>query len=144
AAIKILPPSKAKHPHLLARFRREARLAERLDHDNVVRTFQCGQTQTGLPFIVMEYIDGETLAEVLERRKRLPVDEAIALAVQILDGLQHLHEEGIVHRDLKPANMMLVPAWTPDKPDTTFDAELKILDIGLSRALFDEGSPGDP
>ncbi len=135
-AIKVLPPSKAKDPNLFARFQRESRLALRLKHPNVVRTFQVGQDQ-GLHYLVMEHLEGETLQEVLERRKKLPPAEAVRLVHQALAGLQHIHEQGLVHRDLKPANLMLVPARQPGQPDTTLRCTLKILDIGLGRALFD-------
>ena len=138
-AIKVLPPSKARDPQLLARFQREARLAVRLKHPNVVRTFHIAETD-GLHYIVMEYLEGETLEEVLQRRSKLPATEATRLMHQALLGLQHLHEEGVVHRDLKPANLMLVPAPAPGGLDTTLQATVKILDIGLGRALFDEGS----
>jgi serine/threonine protein kinase len=140
-AIKVLPPSKAEQPHLLARFQREARLAMRLKHPNVVRTFQVGETEA-LHYIVMEYLEGETLEEVLERRKKLPPGEAVRLIHQALLGLQHLHEQGMVHRDMKPGNLMLVPARTEGMPDQTLNATVKIMDIGLGRALFDEGTPG--
>jgi serine/threonine protein kinase len=133
-AIKILPPAKAQEPNVLARFQREARLALRLKHPNVVRTFQVGQAGA-LHYIVMEYLEGETLAEILQRRQRLPPAEAIRLIHQALLGLQHLHELGLVHRDLKPGNLMLVPANAPN-------ATVKMMDIGLGRALFDEGTPG--
>src|SRR5947209_2357535 len=105
-AVKVLPPSKAKHPPLLARFQREARLALRLRHPNVVRTFQVGKTRSELNFLVMEFLDGETLEDVLERRKRLPLNEAIHVMLQALRGLQHIDEESMIHRDLKPANLM--------------------------------------
>ena len=138
-AIKVLPPSRAENPHTLARFQREARLALRLQHPNVVRTFQVGQAND-LYYLVMELLEGETLEETLQRRKRLPPGEAVRLVHQALTGLQHIHELGLVHRDLKPANLMLVPAPVKEKPDTTAEATLKILDIGLGRQLFEEES----
>ena len=150
-AIKVLPPSKSKNPHVLSRFLREARLATRLDHDNIVRTFHHGKTAEGTQFIVMEFLEGETLEDVIQRRKRLPAAEAVRLVIQGLEGLQHLDEKSMIHRDIKPANLMLVPpkelpkrpgeASAPPQPDTTLKSTLKILDIGLSRALFDEGEP---
>jgi serine/threonine protein kinase len=138
-AIKILPPSKAKEPETLARFRREARLTAKLRHPNVVRSFQAG-TYNGLHFLVMEYLEGETLKEVLERRRKLPPGEAARLVHQALLGLQHIFEKGMIHRDLEPANLMLLGG----KPESTLTATVKILDIGLGRALFDEdaASPG--
>jgi serine/threonine protein kinase len=136
-AIKILPPSKGKNPQILARFQREARLAMKLKHPNVVRSFQVGEQQ-GLHYLVMEYLEGETLDVVLARRKRLPANESVRLIYQALQGLQHIGERGLVHRDLKPANLMLVPAHVPGEPDNTLRATLKILDIGLGRALLDE------
>jgi serine/threonine protein kinase len=136
-AIKVLPPSKAKDPQLLARFQREARLALKLRHSNVVRTYQVGEGER-LHYIVMEYLEGETLEEVLQRRKRLPPAEAVRIVHQALLGLQHIHEQGFVHRDLKPANLMLVPAPTPGPQETTNGCAVKILDIGLARTLFDE------
>jgi serine/threonine protein kinase len=139
-AIKVLPPSKAKDPQLFGRFQREARLALKLKHPNVVRTFQTGQAH-GLHYLVMEYLDGETLEEVLARRGRLPPVEAVRLFHQALLGLQHLHEQDVVHRDVKPANLMLVPGPRPGEPDTTLHATVKVLDVGLGRALFDEGAP---
>jgi serine/threonine protein kinase len=136
-AIKVLPPSRAKDPHLLARFQREARLALKLKHNNVVRTYQIGEGGS-LHYIVMEYLEGDTLEEVLQRRKRLPPAEAVSIAHQALLGLQHIHEQGFVHRDLKPANLMLVPAPTPGPQETTNGCAVKILDIGLARTLFNE------
>src|SRR5205823_3680327 len=111
-----------------------------LDHPNVVRAFQVGEAG-GVHYIVMEFLEGETLDEVLARRKRLPPAEAVRLACQALAGLQHLHERRTVHRDLKPSNLMLTPGPAPGKPDTTWDATVKILDIGLGRELFDEATP---
>jgi serine/threonine protein kinase len=134
-ALKILPASRARDTRVLGRFQREARLLIQLDHPNVVRAFQLGDAN-GVHYIVMEYLEGETLDEVLTRRKRLPWGEAVRVIQQTLNGLQHLHERRMVHRDLKPANLMLTPA--ADKPDTTFHATVKILDIGLGRALFDD------
>jgi serine/threonine protein kinase len=139
-AIKVLPPSKAKDPASLARFQREARLAMRLNHPNVVHTFQTGQSD-GLHFLVMEYLEGETLDDVLKRRGPLPPVEAARLVYQALLGLQHIHEQDMVHRDMEPGNLMVVPAGQPGPSDTTLHDTLKILDIGLGRALFDEGLP---
>jgi serine/threonine protein kinase len=136
-AIKVLPPSKAQEPNFLGRFHREARLALRLKHPNIVRTFQTGSVGD-LNYIVMEYLEGETLEEALVRRCKLPPGEAVRLVSQALQGLQHIHSQGLVHRDLKPSNMMLVGS----SPDSTLQATLKVLDIGLGRTLFDE-SAGD-
>jgi serine/threonine protein kinase len=141
-AIKVLPPSKAKKPDLLARFQREARLSLKLKHPNVVRSFQTSQVKD-LVYIVMEYLDGDTLEEVLQRRKKLPIPEAVRIVCQALAGLQHIHEQGLIHRDLKPGNLMLIPAPVPKEGDSTLKATVKILDIGLGRQLFDENAPAD-
>ncbi len=133
-AVKVLPPSKAKDAQTFGRFQREARLALRLKHPNVVRTFQTGEAD-GLHYLVMEYLEGETLEDVLKRRKRLAPAEAVRVVGQALRGLECLHAEGIVHRDLKPGNLMLTPA----PADSTLKCRVKILDVGLGRALFDEG-----
>jgi serine/threonine protein kinase len=137
-ALKILPASKARDQHVLGRFQREARLLTQLDHPNVVRAFQVGEAG-GVHYIVMEFIEGETLDEVLATRKRLPVPEAARLFSQVLAGLQHLHEKRMIHRDLKPSNLMLSPE--PGRHGSTWDCTVKILDIGLGRGLFDEGTP---
>ncbi len=137
-AIKVLPAARAADPLVLARFQREARLALRLHHPNVLRTFQAGEHQ-GTHYLVMELLQGDTLKDVLLQRGRLPPVEAIRLIYQALLGLQHIHEQGMVHRDLEPANLMLVSA-AAGQTDTTLNSTVKILDIGLGRALFDEGS----
>jgi serine/threonine protein kinase len=138
-AIKVLPPSKAREATMLARFQREARLAIRLRHPNIVRTFQTGMAE-GLHFLVMEYLEGETLEDVLLRRKQFPPPEAVRLIYQALQGLQHIHSQGLVHRDLKPANLMLVP---PPGETTTTGCTVKILDIGLGRVFDDAGETTD-
>ena len=138
-ALKVLPGSKAKDSQALSRFQREGRLLTQLDHPNIVRAYQL--TQAGSAhFIVMEHLEGETLDEILEKRKQLPVGEAVRLVYQALHGLQHMHERKMVHRDLKPANLMIVPPLGK-KPDTTMQSTVKILDIGLGRELFDEDTP---
>ncbi len=139
-ALKVLPASKARDPNILGRFLREGRLLTQLDHPNVVRAFQVGQAG-GVHFIVMEHLDGETLDEVLARRKKLPASEAVRLVHQALLGLAHLHERRMVHRDLKPSNLMVAPPPAPGRPDTTLDATVKILDVGIGRELFDEDTP---
>src|SRR5581483_6147090 len=99
-AIKVLPPSKAKDANLLARFLREARLAVKLKHPNIVRTFHMGQTKD-LSYLVMEYLEGETLEEVLAHRQRFLPAEAVRLVYQALQGLQHIESQKLVHRDIK-------------------------------------------
>ena len=140
-AIKVLPASKAKDPETLARFKREGRLLTRLDHPNVVRAFHVGES-AGKHYLVLEYLDGETLEEVLDRSKRLPPAEAVRVVYQAFLGLQHIHERGMIHRDLKPANLMLVD---PAGAGASVGGTVKILDIGLGKAVFDEGqrSPVD-
>jgi serine/threonine protein kinase len=137
-AIKVLPPSKVKDPQIFGRFQRESRLALRLKHPHIVRTVQTGE-DLGLYYIVMEFLDGQTLDDLLAHRGRLLPAEALHLLLQALSGLQYLHEQHIVHRDLKPANLMLVPALDASGRTTL---SLKILDIGFGRALFEEGGNG--
>lgn len=136
-ALKVLPRSKSKNANVLGRFQREGRLLTSLDHPNVVRAFQIGSAGD-VHFIAMEHLHGETLDDVLVRRKKLPSPEACRLVDQLLDGLEHLFENRMIHRDVKPANLMVVPAAVPGKPDTTLSSTLKLVDIGLGRELFAE------
>jgi serine/threonine protein kinase len=132
-ALKVLPPSKAKDADVLARFQRESKLATQLNHANIVRTHHAGEAN-GLHYLVMEYVEGDTLAELLKERGRLPAREAVRIAFLAALGLQHVHEKEMVHRDLKPGNLMLSPY--PAKGESTLRSMVKLMDIGLGRSLF--------
>jgi eukaryotic-like serine/threonine-protein kinase len=122
-AIKRLAKNLAANDEFKQRFVREARLAARLSHPNIVAVYDVGEDD-GLPFIVMEYVAGETLADLLRRRGRLEPDEAVALALQACAGLETAHEAGLVHRDVKPQNLLVTPGGT-----------VKIADFGIARSL---------
>ena len=122
-AVKLLAENLAGDEALRERFLREARLAARLSHPNVVNVFDAGQAEDGRPYIVMEWVEGETLADLLARRGRLPADEAVGLALQACRGLAHAHAAGLVHRDVKPQNLMLQRGGT-----------VKVADFGIARA----------
>ena len=119
-ALKRLAENLARDEDLRRRFLREARLAARLAHPNVVRVFDVGEDD-GRPFIAMEYVAGETLAELLARRGRLPAPEAATLGTQMCAGLAASHAAGLVHRDVKPQNLLLGP-----------DGVLKLGDFGIA------------
>ncbi len=112
-----------------------------LKHPNVVRTFQIGAGQAACTTSSWSILEGETLEDVLLRRRQLPPAEAVRLIYQALLGLQHLHDKDMVHRDLKPANLMLVPAVPGDR-DNLLGVTVKILDIGLGRPAVRRGQPG--
>jgi eukaryotic-like serine/threonine-protein kinase len=119
-ALKRLAENLARDEDLRRRFVREARLAARLAHPNVVRVFDVGEDD-GRPFIAMEYVDGETLAELVARRGPLPAAEAATLGVQVCAALAAAHAAGLVHRDVKPQNLLL-----------SSDGVLKLGDFGIA------------
>src|SRR5262249_45867729 len=119
-ALKRLAENLSRDEELRRRFLREARLAARLAHPNVVRVFDVGEDD-GRPFIAMEYVEGETLAELSERRGPLPVAEAATLGTQMCAGLAAAHAAGLVHRDVKPQNLLL-----------GIDGVLKLGDFGIA------------
>src|SRR5262249_41980004 len=129
-ALKVINRSLTDRPALVERFRREAPAAARLAHPNSVAAFdaeQAGDTH----FLVMEYVEGQSLARVLAERGPLPVTEACAYVRQAALGLQHAHEQGMVHRDIKPHNLMRTPG-----------GQVKILDFGLARFASEAAPPG--
>ena len=126
-AIKALPSSLANDPERLARFQREARLLAALNHPNVAAIYGLEEAD-GSPYLVMECVEGETLAAKLAAGP-LPVEEALAVAVQIAAGVAAAHDAGVIHRDLKPANVMVRP-----------DGSVKVLDLGLARTVEVSGS----
>src|SRR6478672_2007103 len=103
-ALKILPPEMAADPDNVQRFHQEARAAAKLDHENIARVFYCGEDQN-LFFIAFEYVEGENLRTLLEKRGRLTVPEAVRYVLQIATGLEHANARGVVHRDIKPSNI---------------------------------------
>ena len=119
-AIKFLPVSLAEDAATLARFHSEVRIARQVSHPNVCRVFDIGDAE-GMPFLSMEYVDGEDLASVVRRIGRLSPDKATEIARQICAGLAAAHERGVIHRDLKPANVMLDGA-----------GKIRITDFGLA------------
>jgi serine/threonine-protein kinase len=114
-------------PELATRLKREAQACGRLYHPNIVRVYDFGETETGDPFLVMELLTGETLAERMARKRRLSVDEALSIILRVVRALGAAHDAGIVHRDLKPANVFL--AQTPQ------GEVVKVLDFGVSKML---------
>jgi serine/threonine-protein kinase len=105
-ALKFLPEEATHNPRLLERFHGEVRIARQVSHPNVCRVYDIGEAD-GMPFISMEYVDGEDLASLLLRIGRLPADKALETARKLCAGLAAAHERGIIHRDLKPQNIMM-------------------------------------
>lgn len=136
-AIKILRPDLAKDSTFQARFRREAQSAASLNHPNIVAVYDTGEDtlidENGnavvVPYIVMEYVDGMTLRQLLASGRRLLPERALEITGGVLSALDYAHRHGIVHRDIKPANVML-----------TRTGEVKVMDFGIARALNDTGT----
>jgi serine/threonine protein kinase len=122
-ALKILPPEMAADEENVRRFHQEARAAAKLDHENIARVFFCGEDQK-LHFIAFEFVEGQNLRTLLERRGKLPVAEAIRYMLQVAAGLAHAAERGVIHRDIKPSNIIISP-----------HGRAKLVDMGLARQL---------
>ena len=105
-AVKVLSPSDAQDPLFVERFRREARAAARLSHPNIVAVFDSG-SDADQPYLVMEYVPGQSLAQLLDRQGRLAPRRAVELAIQVRAALAAAHAQGLVHRDIKPANVLV-------------------------------------
>ncbi len=133
-AVKILRPDLARDPSFQARFRREAQSAAALNHPNIVAVYDTGEdtlmgegeTAVIVPYIVMEYVDGMTLRQLLASGRRLLPERALEISAGVLSALDYAHRHGIVHRDIKPANVML-----------TRTGDVKVMDFGIARAMND-------
>ena len=129
-ALKILPPEAARDPENVTRFKQEARAAAKLDHENIARVYYCGEDQ-GLHFIAFEFVEGDNLRVLIDRRGQLPAGECVRYMMQVAAGLNHAAERGVVHRDIKPSNILITP-----------DGRAKIVDMGLARYLGSESVNG--
>ncbi|TDD74097.1 Stk1 family PASTA domain-containing Ser/Thr kinase [Actinomadura darangshiensis] len=131
-AIKTLRSDLARDPTFQARFRREAQSAASLNHPSVIAVYDTGEDMIGdtpIPYIVMEYVDGSTLRDLLRENRALLPDKALEITDGILRALDYSHRGGIVHRDIKPANVML-----------TRQHEVKVMDFGIARAMADSAA----
>jgi eukaryotic-like serine/threonine-protein kinase len=131
-AIKMMHRDISSDPDQLERFRREARAVARLNHPHVVTVIDAGEDD-GAPYIVFEYVEGETLKDRIRRLGRLPIDEAIAYAIEIGRALECAHSHKLVHRDVKPQNVLIDP-----------DGRAKVTDFGIARSMEAHGltAPG--
>jgi eukaryotic-like serine/threonine-protein kinase len=121
-AVKVLRASDAQDPLFVERFRREARAAARLSHPNIVAVFDSG-SDADQPYLVMEYVPGQSLAQLLARQGRLAPRRVVELAIQVCAALAAAHAQGLVHRDIKPANVLVGP-----------DGQVKVTDFGIVKA----------
>src|SRR5215472_11530101 len=121
-AIKILPQEFSFDADRLSRFQREAEVLASLNHPNIANIYDL-QEQNGSRYLVLELVEGETLADRIARGP-IPVEEAMRIALQICEALEAAHERGIIHRDLKPSNVKMTP-----------EGEIKVLDFGLAKAM---------
>src|SRR5262249_29408438 len=132
-AIKFLLPQTVSNPDAVTRFAREARAASKIQGEHVARVLDVGTLESGAPFMVMEYLEGQDLSQLLESRGLLHVDEAIDYILQACEALAEAHAAGIVHRDLKPANMYLTK-----RADGS--PIVKVLDFGISKVIAKDSS----
>ncbi|MBU4213258.1 MAG: Stk1 family PASTA domain-containing Ser/Thr kinase [Actinobacteria bacterium] len=136
-AIKVLRSDLARDPSFQNRFRREAQAAAALNHPAIVAVYDTGEESvtetTGavshVPYIVMEYVEGHTVRDILRDGSALPIDEALDITAGVLSALEYSHHAGIVHRDIKPANVMITPTGA-----------IKVMDFGIARALADSAA----
>jgi eukaryotic-like serine/threonine-protein kinase len=134
-AVKALRAEFLAEPQVLARFLEESRTCLRLVHPNIVRTFECGTAEDGLPFMVMELLDGVPLGAYTQNGGRIQLAQAVPILQGILAGLAAAHAQGVVHRDLKPENVFLTRGT-----DGTF--VVKVLDFGIAKVMDEAGGMG--
>ncbi|MEU4216341.1 Stk1 family PASTA domain-containing Ser/Thr kinase [Actinoplanes sp. NPDC026623] len=132
-ALKIIHPSQATNVHFVDRFTEEAKTIARLTHPNVVAVYDQGRHQ-GLPYLVMEYVQGRTLRDLLSQRRRLNPVEALAILEQMLAAIAAAHRAGLVHRDVKPENVLVAEAPSGGIANLV-DSVVKVADFGLARAV---------
>ncbi|HJR89330.1 MAG TPA: Stk1 family PASTA domain-containing Ser/Thr kinase [Aeromicrobium sp.] len=129
-AIKQLRPDLASDESFQARFRREAQSAAALNHPSIVAVYDTGEATDAhghhIPYIVMEYVDGQTLRDILRDGRKILPERALSIVGDVLSALDYSHRQGIIHRDIKPANVMLTP-----------DGQVKVMDFGIARAVAD-------
>lgn len=136
-AVKVLHPSKAQNREAVSRLRHEARVAGTLGHPNICAVYDMGRLDDGSPYLVMERLHGETLAERIARLHRLAAADMVDIMLQVLSALAAAHQRGVVHRDLKPENIFLSQrAGIRPVP--------KLLDFGISKAEDIEDTVADP
>ena len=133
-AVKVLHSALGKNQEATVRFQREALASGRLDHPNIVGVLDFGTLENGRLYLVMEVLTGEHLGQRLDRDKRIPWAESLAIIRSVLSGLRHAHERGVVHRDIKPDNIFLATK--------NGDTVVKILDFGIAK-LYGQISPDD-
>ncbi|MFH2006337.1 MAG: serine/threonine-protein kinase [bacterium] len=124
-AIKMLPPELAAYAEVKSRFLEEARTLAKLEHPNIVHLINFAE-DVGRLCLVMQYAEGETFEELIERLEKVPPDEAVRVAYQVLDGLAHAHSENVVHRDIKPSNIIV-----------RADGSVKVTDFGIAKITRD-------
>ena len=127
-AIKFVRPEVLTNPEFRERFYQEARVAARLKHANVVTVYDFGETPDGMLYLVMEFLEGMSLGELLKKKSALGLDQMIELGRQISEALQCMHENNVIHRDLKPDNIMLIP-------DGRGGELVKVVDFGVAKIL---------
>jgi serine/threonine protein kinase/Tfp pilus assembly protein PilF len=130
-AIKMLLPETVSNEYALARFQKEAQAASSLNHPNILTIFDFGITDKQQPYLVMDYLKGNTLADVLDKEEYLHLQKGLSVFIQIASALSHAHQKGVIHRDLKPANIMLVE----------YEGQgdfVKIVDFGIAKTLHRE------
>jgi eukaryotic-like serine/threonine-protein kinase len=137
-AIKVLSRALTTKPSVVVRFLQEARASSKVRHENVVEVTDFGETEHGRPFMVMEFLEGESLSATLRRQGPLPWERARPMLVQLLAALQAAHEHGVIHRDMKPENVFRISRMGSDD-------FLKVFDFGIAKVLLgDDGSPAKP
>lgn len=127
-AVKLLQKSLADDPGAQKRFEQEVSSASKLTHPNLVAVYGHGKTPTGAPYLVMDYLDGRSLSDVIEKEGRLEPKRALNIFIQIAEALKHAHDKGVIHRDIKPTNIIL--SSTPGGDDI-----VKIVDFGIAKVL---------
>ncbi|GAC1470763.1 MAG: hypothetical protein NVSMB9_16170 [Isosphaeraceae bacterium] len=125
-AVKILLDALAKNKEFIKRFDREAKIAAKLSHNNIVNAIDAGEVN-GLHFFVMEYVEGGTIKDSLDKNKVFDEKTAVKIVMAVAEALKHAHQRGLIHRDIKPENVIL-----------TKDGNVKLADLGLARLTADE------
>jgi tRNA A-37 threonylcarbamoyl transferase component Bud32 len=135
-AIKVLRRALADDEAMVARFEREARAVNEIRHPGIIDVFGFGKLDDGRPYLVMSLLEGESLRAALQRRERLPPEEAWRIARDVAEALEAAHAAGIVHRDLKPDNVFLERAGPPSSP-----TRVKVLDFGIAKVVSSGADP---